>query len=205
MVAMVTGEAPAGRGTTARTGEAAAAHGVDTGETADGERAQFAQGEGLSADISACQPVICCACLILPMFVFFQLIHVSALEAELSSMTLKLQWSEDDKTRLQREAEEQRNKVEATIFHSCSCCLWGQHTCPSSETYLEKGSTTESFSSCDLCLGQVAELHQSLLSLEADSELLRSQVNAVSQKKVSHTQEVTELQRKLQDAENKVG
>lgn len=58
---MVTGAAPAGRGATARTREAAAAHGVDTGETADGERAQLAQGEGLSADISACcQSVICC-------------------------------------------------------------------------------------------------------------------------------------------------
>lgn len=110
---MVTGAAPAGRGTTARTREAAAAHGVDPGETADGERAQLAQGEGpLSVDTSgSCKSVICSVCLILPTFVFFQLIHVSALEAELSSMTLKLQWSEDDKTRLLRETEEQSNKV----------------------------------------------------------------------------------------------
>lgn len=112
-VAMVTGAAPAGRGTTARTREAAAAHDVDTGETTDGERAQFAQGEGPpSVEISGgCKSVICSVCLILPMFVFFQLIHVSALEAELSNMTLKLQWSEDDKTRLLRETEEQSSKV----------------------------------------------------------------------------------------------
>lgn len=43
--------------------------------------------------------------------VLLQLVHVSALEAEISSMTLKLQWSEDDKTRLLRETEEQSNKV----------------------------------------------------------------------------------------------
>uniref|UniRef100_H2SR77 Ninein-like n=1 Tax=Takifugu rubripes TaxID=31033 RepID=H2SR77_TAKRU len=88
-----------------------------------------------------------------------KLVHVSALEAEISSMTLKLQWSEDDKTRLLRETEEQSNKV--------------------------------------------VELHQSLLSLETDSELLRSQLQAVNQEKLSQAQEVTELRRRLHDAEDK--
>lgn len=53
--------------------------------------------------------------------------------------------------------------------------------------------------------GQVTQLHQSLLSLETGSELLRSQLSAVSREKLSHAQEVTDLQRKLQDAEKKVG
>ncbi|CAG05094.1 unnamed protein product [Tetraodon nigroviridis] len=113
------------------------------------------------------------------------LVHVSALEAELSSMALKLQWSEDDKTRLQRETEEQSNKVDARRVPS------------------QTGSTADAHWSCDLCLGQVAELHQSLLSLEADSELLRSQLNAVSREKVGHAQDVTDLQRKLQEAGKK--
>ena len=51
---MVTGAAPAGCGATAGTREAAAAGSVDTGETADGERTQSAQGEGRpSGDVSA--------------------------------------------------------------------------------------------------------------------------------------------------------
>lgn len=114
---MVTGAAPAGHDATARTREAAAARGVDTGEAADGERAHFAQGEGKSCHqlptsvvVAGLESVNCdsfCPCT----FVLFQLIRVSALEAELSSMTLKLQWSEDDKTRLLRETEEQSNKV----------------------------------------------------------------------------------------------
>lgn len=48
VVAMVAGAAPAGHGTTARTREAAAACGVDTGEATDGEGTRFAQGEGPS-------------------------------------------------------------------------------------------------------------------------------------------------------------
>lgn len=131
--------------------------------------------------------MICPLRLILPPLVFPQLVHVSALEAELSSMALKLQWSEDDKTRLQRETEEQSNKVDARRVPS------------------QTGSTADAHWSCDLCLGQVAELHQSLLSLEADSELLRSQLNAVSREKVGHAQDVTDLQRKLQEAGKKVG
>lgn len=99
-------------------------------------------------------------------------------------MTLKLQWSEGDKARLLRETEEQsntvRNRTEA------------------------KPPLRSAHSSCDLCLGQMAELHQSLHTLVTDSELLRSQLNAVSQEKLSHTQDVTDLQKKLQDAENKV-
>lgn len=51
----------------------------------------------------------------------------------------------------------------------------------------------------------MVELHQLLLSLEADSELLRSQLNAVSQEKLSQEQDGSELQRKLQEAEKKVG
>lgn len=56
----------------------------------------------------------------------------------------------------------------------------------------------------DLCLCQVAELHQSLLSLDTDLELLRAQLSAVSQEKLSQAQDVTELQKKLRDAETKV-
>lgn len=70
---------------------------------------------------------------------------------------------------------------------------------------LERRSTAAAHLSCDLCLGQVVELHQSLLSLETDSELLRSQLQAVNQEKLSQAQEVTELRRRLHDAEDKVG
>lgn len=45
-------------------------------------------------------------------------------------MTLKLQWSEDDKTRLLRETEEQSNKVRLELkfsFKAHLCCsLWGR-------------------------------------------------------------------------------
>uniref|UniRef100_A0A3B4TG11 Ninein-like n=1 Tax=Seriola dumerili TaxID=41447 RepID=A0A3B4TG11_SERDU len=50
----------------------------------------------------------------------------------------------------------------------------------------------------------VENLQQCLLSLESEAELLRSQLHVVSQEKLSHAQEVTDLQRKLQDAHNKV-
>lgn len=69
---------------------------------------------------------------------------------------------------------------------------------------LERRSTAAAHLLCDLCLGQVIELHQSLLSLETDSELLRSQLQAVNQEKLSQAQEVSELRRKLHDAEDKV-
>lgn len=49
------------------------------------------------------------------------------------------------------------------------------------------------------------QLHRSLVSLEADAELLRSQLLAVGQEKLGQEREATELQRKLQDAEGKVG
>ncbi|XP_023264353.1 ninein-like protein isoform X3 [Seriola lalandi dorsalis] len=86
--------------------------------------------------------------------------RLSEVEAELSTVTLKLQWLGDDKAKLLREADERNNKVE--------------------------------------------NLQQCLLSLESEAELLRSQLHAVSQEKLSHAQEVTDLQRKLQDAHNKV-
>ncbi|XP_026165109.1 ninein-like protein isoform X2 [Mastacembelus armatus] len=84
----------------------------------------------------------------------------SELEAELSTVTLKQQWLEEDKAKLLREAEDRNNKVE--------------------------------------------KLHQSVLFLEAEVELLHSQLNAVNHEKLSHAQEVTELQTKLQDAQNQV-
>ncbi|XP_030296914.1 LOW QUALITY PROTEIN: ninein-like protein [Sparus aurata] len=86
--------------------------------------------------------------------------RLSELEAELSSVTLKLQWLEADKSKLLREAEDRNNKVE--------------------------------------------KLQQSLLSLESETELLRSQLHAVNQEKLGHAQEVSDLQRKLQVAQNKV-
>uniref|UniRef100_A0A3B4WJZ7 Ninein-like n=1 Tax=Seriola lalandi dorsalis TaxID=1841481 RepID=A0A3B4WJZ7_SERLL len=89
-----------------------------------------------------------------------ELHRLSEVEAELSTVTLKLQWLGDDKAKLLREADERNNKVE--------------------------------------------NLQQCLLSLESEAELLRSQLHAVSQEKLSHAQEVTDLQRKLQDAHNKV-
>ncbi|XP_050932487.1 LOW QUALITY PROTEIN: ninein-like protein [Lates calcarifer] len=86
--------------------------------------------------------------------------RLSELEAELSSVTLKQQWLEEDKAKLLREAEARNDKVE--------------------------------------------KLQQSVLSLESEAELLRSQLAAVSREKLGHAQEVTELQRKLQDAHDKV-
>ncbi|XP_073338292.1 ninein-like protein isoform X2 [Pagrus major] len=86
--------------------------------------------------------------------------RLSELEAELSSVTLKLQWLEEDKSKLLREADDRNNKVE--------------------------------------------KLQQSLLSLESEAELLRSQLHAVNQEKLGHAQEASDLQRKLQVAQNKV-
>ncbi|CAJ1067039.1 ninein-like protein isoform X3 [Xyrichtys novacula] len=86
--------------------------------------------------------------------------RLSEVEAELSNMTLKRQWLEDDKNRLQREADERNNKVE--------------------------------------------KLQQSLLSVESEAERLRSQLHAVSQEKLGHAQGVSDLQKKLQDAQRKM-
>ncbi|XP_036979542.1 ninein-like protein isoform X2 [Acanthopagrus latus] len=86
--------------------------------------------------------------------------RLSELEAELSSVTLKLQWLEADKSKLLREADDRNNKVE--------------------------------------------KLQESLLSLESETELLRSQLHAVNQEKLGHAQEGSDLQRKLQIAQNKV-
>lgn len=53
-------------------------------------------------------------------------------------------------------------------------------------------------------LHQVEKLQQSLLSLESEAELLRSQLHAVNQEKLGYAQDLTSLQRKLQDAQDKV-
>ncbi|XP_042084795.1 ninein-like protein isoform X2 [Haplochromis burtoni] len=82
------------------------------------------------------------------------------LEAELSAVTLKLQWVEEDKAKLLRDADERNTKVE--------------------------------------------KLQQSVLSLESEAELLRSQLATISQEKLSHAQDATELQRKLQEAQSRV-
>ncbi|XP_034537548.1 ninein-like protein [Notolabrus celidotus] len=86
--------------------------------------------------------------------------RLSELEAELSAVTLKLQWVEEDKTKLLREADDRNNKVE--------------------------------------------KLQQSLLSVESEAELLRSQLHAINQEKLRHAQEGRELQGKLQEAQRKV-
>ncbi|XP_039477665.1 ninein-like protein isoform X5 [Oreochromis aureus] len=84
----------------------------------------------------------------------------AVLEAEFSAVTLKLQWVEEDKAKLLRDADKRNTKVE--------------------------------------------KLQQSVLSLEAEAELLRSQLTAVSQEKLGHAQDATELQRKLQEAQSRV-
>lgn len=56
----------------------------------------------------------------------------------------------------------------------------------------------------DVCLHQVEKLQQSLLSLESEAELLRTQLHAVNQEKLGHAQEVSDLQRELQSAQSKV-
>ncbi|KAG7999654.1 Ninein-like protein [Nibea albiflora] len=89
-----------------------------------------------------------------------KLVRLSELEAELSTITLKLQWLEDDKSKLLRDADDRNNKME--------------------------------------------KLQQALLAVEAEAELLRSQLHAVNQDKLSHTQEVSDTHRKLHNAQNKV-
>lgn len=44
-------------------------------------------------------------------FIISQLARLAELEAELSSATLKLQWLEEDKTKLLRDADDRNNKV----------------------------------------------------------------------------------------------
>ncbi|XP_076018779.1 ninein-like protein isoform X2 [Genypterus blacodes] len=51
---------------------------------------------------------------------------------------------------------------------------------------------------------KVEKLQEALLSVEAEAELLRSQLHAVNQEKLGHAHEVTDLQRKLQEAQEKV-
>ncbi|KAM9847974.1 ninein-like protein [Aulostomus maculatus] len=89
-----------------------------------------------------------------------KLVHLVVLEAELSSLTQKQQWLEEERAQLLRNADEHNNKVE-TLQHS-------------------------------------------LLSLEEEAELLRSQLHAISQEKLGHAQCVADLQRTLQDAQSKV-
>lgn len=48
------------------------------------------------------------------------------------------------------------------------------------------------------------KLQQSLLSVESEAELLRSQLHAVNQDKLDHVQEVSDLQGTLQEAQRKV-
>ncbi|KAG8000409.1 Ninein-like protein [Nibea albiflora] len=92
-----------------------------------------------------------------------KLVRLSELEAELSTITLKLQWLEDDKSKLLRDADDRNNKVRR--WRSCSrrCSPW-----------------------------------------RAEAELLRSQLHAVNQDKLSHAQEVSDTHRKLHNAQNKV-
>ncbi|XP_029131422.1 ninein-like protein isoform X2 [Labrus bergylta] len=52
---------------------------------------------------------------------------------------------------------------------------------------------------------KVEKLQQSLLSVEPEVELLRSQLHAVNQVNLGHAQEVPDLQRKLQDGQSKIG
>ncbi|KAI3363544.1 hypothetical protein L3Q82_012147 [Scortum barcoo] len=89
-----------------------------------------------------------------------KLARLLELEAELGSVTLKLQWFEEDKSKLLRDADDRNNKVE--------------------------------------------KLQQSVVSLESEAELLRSQLHTVNQEKLCHAQEVNDLQRKLQVAQSKV-
>ncbi|XP_041802842.1 ninein-like protein isoform X2 [Chelmon rostratus] len=89
-----------------------------------------------------------------------KLSRLPELEAELSGVALKLQWLEEDKSKLLREADDRNHKVE--------------------------------------------KLQQSLLSLESEAELLRTQLHAVNQEKLGHAQEVSDLQRELQSAQSKV-
>ncbi|KAG7456420.1 hypothetical protein JOB18_030251 [Solea senegalensis] len=86
--------------------------------------------------------------------------RVPELEAELSGATLKLQWLNEDKVKVQREADDRNHQVEA--------------------------------------------LQRSILALESENELIRSQLHAATRDKLGHAQEVTELQRKLEDTRNKV-
>ncbi|XP_013879063.1 ninein-like protein [Austrofundulus limnaeus] len=51
---------------------------------------------------------------------------------------------------------------------------------------------------------QEEELQHKVLSLQGEAELLRSQILTVTQEKLGHTQEVTELCRKLREADSKV-
>lgn len=117
-----------------------------------------------------------------------QLSRLSQLEAELSSATLQQQLLEEDKTKLLREADAHNNKVSNTTT-----------TTQTSTTHGDASLTVPAPAPV-----QVEALQSSAHSLEADAERLRSQLHAVTQEKLGHAQEVTELQRKLQEAHDKV-
>lgn len=109
-----------------------------------------------------------------------QLSRLSQLEAELSLAT-------QDKAKLLREADAHNNKVSNTT------------TTQTSTTHGDVSLTAPAPAPA-----QVEALQSSALSLEADAQRLRSQLHAVTQEKLGHAQEVTELQRKLQEAHHKV-
>uniref|UniRef100_A0A671Y6G4 Ninein-like n=1 Tax=Sparus aurata TaxID=8175 RepID=A0A671Y6G4_SPAAU len=112
---------------------------------------------------------------------------------------------------LQQEREKMQQQAAWTqetqlLERELSCCKEKKQQGPHSQPAKVKAQSNElrQFPHCDVCLHQVEKLQQSLLSLESETELLRSQLHAVNQEKLGHAQEVSDLQRKLQVAQNKV-
>lgn len=87
---------------------AAAAEGLDTAEAAAGQRAELLQGEGRRSSGSTRRMSTASDN---PHTFLPQLDRHSHLEAELSSVMLKLQRAEQDQERLQRETEDRNAKV----------------------------------------------------------------------------------------------
>lgn len=116
-----------------------------------------------------------------------QLGRLSAMEAELNGVTLRLQRCDEDRKEREVEAQDQKNQVSWTHLDSLAAV-----------THSRGGRDSA------LLCPQVERLQRALHSLEEEAELLRSKLSSVNQEKVGHAQEVRCLQRELLDAEKKV-
>lgn len=116
LVLVVSGAAAAGCSAAAGQRESAAADGLEAGEAAAGDGAQLTQREGTAGDFvsrrvrhtSLTKALLTSVCLVL---FILQMGRLLEQEVELSTVTLKLQRVEEDKSKLLIEAEERSNKV----------------------------------------------------------------------------------------------
>ncbi|CAK6979812.1 ninein-like protein [Scomber scombrus] len=124
--------------------------------------------------------------------------EVTSLEDDVARKRRKLEDMEQDHKR-SREEEERLHKELARLCEleeELSSVTLKHQRLEENENQLLRDEDAQN--------AKVEQLQQAVLSLQTEAELLRSQLLAVTQEKVGHAQEVTDVHRKLQDAQNKV-